>query len=289
MIVRWGVSRVIVTGCSGKLGRFVVPELQANGYEVLGIDRQRPAESAPSFMQLDLTDLGQVYGALKGAEAVVHLAAIAAPLGVPPELVFRNNVMSTFNVCEAAATLGLKRVVFASTDSTLGFPYASRCLLPEYVPVDEEHPLRPQDPYGLSKVVGEETCRSISRRTGITALALRFTYIAASSDYGERFPRFWEDDRRGPRNLWCYVDGRDAARACRLALEAPVEGFEALYIAAADSYMNVPTRELLEREYPELSDYAPGWGGFGSALSCAKAERLLGWRPEHSWRDEAPG
>ena len=282
------MAKIVVTGGSGKVGRFAVRELLAHGYDVLNVDQQRPAEPLCPFMKAGLTELGQVYGALRGAQAVIHLAAIPYPGGVPPEVVFGNNIMSTFNVVEAAIGLGLERVVFASSDSALGFPYASKRIVPEYVPVDEEHPVRPQDPYGLSKLVGEDICRAASRRSGMPTVALRFSWVNSPDEYVAHLPHVWDNPQLGPRNLWSYVDARDAARACRLALEARIEQFEAFHIAAADSYMNVPTPELFERHFPEVSRFAAGWGGYQSSLTCRKAEALLGYRPEHSWRDHVP-
>jgi nucleoside-diphosphate-sugar epimerase len=280
------MATIAVTGGSGRAGQYVIAELLAHGYSVRSIDRQAPQERVTPFHLVDLTDLGQVYGALAGTEAVLHLAAIPGPTGRPPEAVFGNNVTATFNVVQAAATLGLRRLVFISTDSTLGFPWATRRDWPDYVPVNEAHPQRPQDPYGLSKVVGEQICQAAHRRTGLSTVVLRSTHILAPDMYADWIGRQREDPQRGAFNLWSYVDARDLAVACRLALEVEPLGYEVCYVAAPETTSDVPSRELYARYYPEVASFAPTWGGNQSSLDCRRAREVLGWQPQHSWRQE---
>src|SRR4051794_33679580 len=161
--------RVVVTGGSGLAGRAAVAHLVEHGYTVGNVDLT-PGDSTLPFRRADLTDLGQTYGALRGAEAVVHLAAIPRPTFDVPEVVFRTNVMATFNVLEAASALGIRRAVIASSVSVLGFPFFERPLTPAYVPIDEEHPLLPQDPYALSKRLGEELSAGYARRGRISVV-----------------------------------------------------------------------------------------------------------------------
>ena len=281
--------KIAVTGGSGKAGRYTIRELLDHGHQATNLDRVAPEQPLCRTVRLDLADLGQVYGALVGHDAVVHLAAIPSPGGVPPEVVFHNNVMSTFNVVEAAVNLGLKRVVIAGSESALGFPFATHRIAPQYLPIDEEHPLLPQDPYGLGKIVVEDICRTATRRAGVPTLSLRFSWISPAEEYAKRFMPSWEDPERGKFNLWAYIDARDVGRSCRLAVEADTTGFEALYIAAADTFMNVPTRELVQRFFPEVTRLKEGWGGYQSTLDGAKAARLIGFVPQYSWRQVLPG
>jgi nucleoside-diphosphate-sugar epimerase len=266
---------VAVTGAAGKAGRAVVVELEERGHEVRRIDL------VPGGLVADLTDYGQTVDALRGAEAVVHLAAIPAPGVQPDEVTFRVNTASTYNVFAAAALLGLRRVVWASSETTLGLPFERE--RPRYAPIDEAHPLFPESTYALSKVISEEMARQFSRWSGIPFVGLRFSNIMEPHDY-ERFPTFWDDARLRSWNLWGYVDARDVAQSCRLGLEAAVSGAETFIVAAADTVMNRPSAELLAEVFPgvELRD---GVDEFGTLLSIENARRVLGYEPRISWRD----
>jgi nucleoside-diphosphate-sugar epimerase len=274
--------QVVVTGGSGVAGRAVVAHLIAHGCTVSNVDLA-PGDPAVAFRRVDLTDLGQTYGALRGAEAVVHLAAIPRPTFDVPEVVFRTNVMATFNVLEAASALGVRRVVMASSVSVLGFPFFERAFAPDYVPVDEEHPLLPQDAYALSKRTGEELSAGFARRGRISVVDLRFSWIHTPETFAAQLAPLWSDPAEGAKNLWSYIDTRDAAEAVRLALEVDLEGHDACFIAAADTFMPTPSRELVSHYYPSTI-MREGFGDHASLLSTAKAERLLGFRPRHSWK-----
>src|SRR5258706_3787021 len=173
--------RVVVTGANGRLGRVVVSLLLEQGMEVIGLDKEVARQPGASMVRVDLCDLGQVFGAMAGADAVIHLGAIPTPRGRPPELVYFNNVMSQFNVFEAAACLRISRVVSASSISAFGFPFQHRWSEPLYLPLDEAHPLLPQDAYGLSKATGEEIAAAYCRRTGASAASLRISTIVDDS------------------------------------------------------------------------------------------------------------
>jgi nucleoside-diphosphate-sugar epimerase len=284
------MGRIAVTGGSGKAGRAVVRDLLEHGHEVLNVDRVPSAESSGAdspapFLPADLTDYGQTLEALGGGEvlpgirAVVHLAAIPSPVHATPDVVFRNNVTSTHTVFAAAVRLGLERVVWASSETTLGLPFDRP---PDYAPIDERHELRPETSYALSKVLGEEMASQFSRWSGIPFLGLRFSNIMERADY-QRFPSFWDDPRLRKWNLWGYVDSSHVAQAVRCALEAEVGGAEAFIIAAADTVMRRPSRELMAEVFPGVP-VRDGLPEHGTLLGIDKARRLLGYEPEFTWR-----
>jgi nucleoside-diphosphate-sugar epimerase len=273
--------RVVVTGGSGKAGRAVVRDLVERGYDVLNADVVEP-EAAPSpFLKADLTDLGETFEVLRGAECVVHLAAIPAPGRRPEGETFRNNTVSTYNVFSAATSLGIRRVAWASSETTLGLPFDRE--QPAYAPIDEKHPLYPESSYALSKTISEEMARQFARTTGTTFAGFRISNIMEPPGDYEKFPSFQSDPQLRRWNLWGYVDARDVAQACRLGLEAGLDGAEVFIIAAADTVMEKESRDLMREVYPgvplrEVEERE-------TLLSIDKARRMLGYSPEHSWRD----
>lgn len=272
---------VVVTGGSGKAGRAVVRDLLEHDYQVLNVDLAPSRDARAPFLRAELTDLGQTFEALKNADAVVHLAAIPAPGLQTDEITFRINTTSTYNVFSAATALGLERVVWASSETTLGLPFDKE--QPSYAPIDEQHPLYPQSSYALSKVLGEEMARQFSRWSGVPFVGLRFSNIMEPEDY-QRFPGFWNDPLKRKWNLWGYVDARDVAQSCRLGLEAVIQGAEVFIIAAADTVMKQPNRELMAQVFSQVP-LREGTGDFETLLAIDKARRLLGYSPQHSWRD----
>jgi nucleoside-diphosphate-sugar epimerase len=276
------MKNIIVTGGSGKAGRAIIADLLAYGYQVRSVDLVRPTETRVPTLVADLTDLGQTFEVLSGADAVVHMAAIPAPGIRTEEVTFQTNLLSTYNIFQAAVTLGLQRVVWASSETTLGLPFDRE--QPAYAPIDEQHPLYPESSYALSKVLGEEMARQFHRWSGIPFVGLRFSNIMESQQY-QAFPTFWQDARLRKWNLWGYVDARDVAQSCRLGLEAGIQGAESFIIAAADTVMNRPNRELMAEVFPGVPLRADT-GDFETLLSIAKARRLLGYNPQHSWRDQ---
>lgn len=278
--------KVVVTGGSGKAGRAVVRELLEHGHEVLNVDLVPSRETDAPFLPADLTDYGQALEALSGAEvlagieAVVHLAAIPAPDKGTPDQVFRTNMLSTSTVFSAAMRLGLRRVVWASSETTLGLPFAQP---PEFAPVDEAHPLRPESAYSLSKVLGEEMARQYHRWSGIPFVGLRFSNVMEREDYAEF--ETWQDDPAVRRwNLWGYVDESHVGQSARLGLEADVRGAEAYVIAAADTVMRRPSRELMAAEFPGVP-VREDLPKHGTLLGIDKARRKLGYDPSFSWRE----
>lgn len=275
-------KKILVTGGTGKAGRWVVAELREHGYQVTNVDL-RPSTDVPTF-QADLCDLGQVYGMVEGQEAIVHLAAIPWPGEHPPEVVFRNNVMSTFNILQAARTLGVRKVVLAGSESALGFPFATHPITPHYLPIDEEHPLLAQDAYGLSKIMLEELGRGFVRRDpGMSIISLRFSYVIPPTDYITELRQAWADPANNSFNLWGYVDARDVARACRLAVELPGTGFDAFFVAATDTLMREPTLDLVERFFSGVERIAADFGGRASPLDGHHAREALGFTPQYTW------
>lgn len=274
--------KVVVTGGSGLAGRAVVSHLVAHGHEVTNADIVPSAGAAP-FRRVDMNDLGQVYGVVSGADAVIHLAAIPRPTLDVPEVVFRTNTMATYNVLEASSALGVPRVVYASSVSVIGFPFFQRPVPPEYVPIDEAHPRLPQDAYALSKYVGEELAAGFARRGQLSVVSLRFAWIHTPETFAAEVAPLQANPVAGASNMWAYIDSRDLAESFRLALAAEVDGHDACFVAAADTFMPIPSRQLVEEFYPSTV-MRDGFGEYDALVSSAKAERLLGFRPAHSWR-----
>jgi nucleoside-diphosphate-sugar epimerase len=279
--------RVLVTGGSGRLGQWVGRDLRDHGHEVVSVDRFLPASREPGihYRQVAMDDLGQVVGAAAGCDALVHLAAIPAPYSHPDEVVFRNNVGATYHALQAAMTVGIGRAVIASSASAYGMAWARPTFPPRYAPLDEDHPFIVRDPYALSKETDERTAEMFVRRCGMTVLAFRFHWIALPGQARRRADEAGDRPEWDTTNLWGYVDVRDAARACRVGLEAAVTGFHAFNITANDTLRHEPTEELLRTLLPETELRRP-LPGNASAWSNAKAREVLGFVPAHSWRDE---
>ncbi|MEV8271769.1 NAD(P)-dependent oxidoreductase [Microbacterium sp. NPDC077184] len=279
--------RIALTGSSGKLGTVVARELRAAGHDVIGMDVA--GTRAPGFLQVDLTDYGQVVDAFAGlgdrgdgVDAVVHLGAIPAP-GLRSEVAtFHNNMTATFNVFWAAVRLGIRRIVYASSETVLGLPFD---VPPPYVPVDEEYAPRPESVYSLVKTLEERMADELVRwHPDLSITALRFSNVMVPEDYAA-FPSFDADADIRKWNLWGYIDARDGAQAVERALTSAPVGFDTFIIAAADTVMTRPNGELLDEVFPDV----PRRGEVGTnetLLSIDKARRLLGYAPQHSWRDE---
>jgi nucleoside-diphosphate-sugar epimerase len=274
-------QRVCVTGANGQAGRAVVRNLLDHGYEVAATDITGTRDNG--LLRADLTDYGQALEVLHGADAVVHLANIPAPGLATPAVTFNANMTMNFNVFQAAASLDLSRVVWASSETTLGLPFD---VPPRYAPVDEDHYPVPTTTYALSKVASETTAGHIAQWSGIPFVALRFSNIMSPADY-ERFPAAWAYPLARRWNLWGYIDERDAAAACRLALEVPAEavaGSPSFIIAAADTVMDRPSADLLAEVFPGV-ELTRDVGKFGTLLAIDRAREVLGFEPRHSWRD----
>jgi nucleoside-diphosphate-sugar epimerase len=280
---------VLVTGANGRLGSAVVDEFASHGIDVVAVDRTPlpTRTSAARFHHLEGNDLAGLVSAMQGCSGVVHLAAIPHPVEGKEEVVFGNNTGATFAALQAAVMAGITRVVIASSVSAYGTAWSAEPTTFDYVPVDEDHPMRNADPYGLSKEVDERTAEMFSRRAPMTVVALRFHWLATPEEQQERVRTQPEEgSAEDLRVLWGYVDVRDAARACRLALEAAADqslGFVPINIVAADVLAKRPLKQLLASHAPhvqvraELDETA---GGF----SIDRAREVIGWEPQHSWR-----
>ena len=272
--------RIVVTGGSGKGGAWVVRELRERGHDVLNVDARHDGSAFGLCLLADLTDLGQTQDALSGAEAVVHFAVIPAPELRPEGETFRNNAMSTYNVFAATVAHGVRRVVWASSETVLGLPFDTP---PLFAPIDETIEPRPESSYALSKLVGETMAAQFARRTGTTFVGLRISNIMEPPDY-TLFPTYWEDARLRMWNLWGYVDARDVAAAARLGLEADVDGAEVCIVAASDTVMTRPSADLMAEVFPTVPLRRPV-SGRETLLSIDRARRVLGYEPAHRWED----
>lgn len=285
--------RIAVTGGSGKLGRTVIAVLSQAGHDVVNLDFV--GEPGDSFMRVDFTDFGETIDALFGEndhstgdaqvaiptfDAVVHLAAIPAPGLQSGVATFHNNILCTFNVFQAARRAGIKNIVYASSETVLGLPFDTP---PPYIPVDEEYPARPESIYSLVKHLEEQMAIELVRwDPTLKVIALRFSNVMDPSDY-VAFPSYDADPTLRKWNLWGYIDGRDGAQAVLKALELDVTGFDCFIIAASDTVMSRSNAELVAEVYPDVV-IKRDLGEHDTLLSIAKARRILGYEPQHSWR-----
>jgi nucleoside-diphosphate-sugar epimerase len=286
MSMTFPTMRIALTGGSGKLGRTVLERLRSEGHEVLNLDRD--GTRGAGFLRIDLTDYGQVLDVFSGVDdqatgfdAVVHLGAIPAPGIVPDVATFHNNMLSTYNVFQAARRAGIRRIVYASSETVLGLPFDTD---PPYIPVDEEYPARPESTYSLVKHLEEQMAIELVRWDPLLSItALRFSNVMDPDDYAG-FDAFQGDATLRKWNLWGYIDGRDGAQAVLKALQSAPPGFDRFIIAAADTVMRRPSAELAAEVFPHVR-VTRAVPGTDTLLSIDKARRLLGFSPEHSWQD----
>ena len=277
------MSRIVVTGGSGKLGRAVVADLTEHGNEIINVD----VAADRSALKIDLTDYGQTVEALAGiddrydkVDAVVHLAAIPAPGITANAATFHHNITATYNVFAAAKAAGITNVVWASSETVLGLPFETP---PPYLPVDEEYPARPESRYSLAKHLEEAMAAQFCRwNPQLKMVGLRFSNVMEPGDYAE-FPSFDDDARKRHWNLWGYIDARDGAQAVRKALAYQATGVEVFIIANADTVMSRSSASLAAEVFPSVK-ITKDLGEHETLLSIDKARRLLGYEPAHSWR-----
>jgi UDP-glucose 4-epimerase len=299
------MTRAAVTGGSGKLGRAVVRDLLDHGYDVVNLDTTPPRDADAGFLQVDLTDYGQVVDALTTndglagpVDAVVHLAAIPAPGMRANAATFANNVPATYNVFAAARAAGITNVVWASSETVLGLPFAPSDRPattldrtegghpPPYIPVDEDYPARPESTYSLGKHLEEQMAAQFCRwDPALKMIGLRFSNVMEPHDYAA-FPSFDADPRSRIWNLWSYIDARDGAQAVRRALEFDGTGTEVFVIANADTVMSRSSAGLAAEFFPDVP-VRKELGEHETMLSIDKARRVLGYEPRHSWRTGA--
>ena len=276
--------KIAITGGSGKLGKLVVQHFSDQGYDVRNIDQRFPEYVEGRDLYVDLNNLGEVYGALEGCDAVLHTAAIPVAYRYPNERTFANNTISTYNILEAASSLGIKRAIISSSESSYGLVFAVNPFEPQYVPMDEDHPQLVQDSYGLSKIVNEATADMFYRRTGMQVVSFRLGNVIDPEGYKE-FPSWIRDpDLRAPI-LWSYIDARDAAVAMELAIQAEGLGSIALNLANDETSMDLPSAELMKRVYPDV-EIREELETYQTLLDNRRAKETLGWQPRHRWREE---
>jgi len=275
---------IALTGGSGKLGSQVLLSLREAGHTVVNLDR---AARRNEGISVDLTDYGQVADALlgidgvhEGIDAVVHLGAIPAPGILTDVATFHNNMLSTYNVFQAARRAGVKRIVYASSETLLGIPFD---IDPPYLPIDEEYDSRPESTYAMVKHLEEEMAQKLVRwDPELSITALRFSNVMSSEDYAE-FPSYDSDAMLRKWNLWGYIDSRDGAQAVLLALDKALPGFEAFIVANSDTVMSRPNDELVAEVFPGV-EIRRDLGVNDTLLSIDKARRMLGFEPRYSWR-----
>ena len=295
--------RVFFTGGAGKAGRHAIAHLTAQGHQVTNIDLVKLDQPGVKSLQVDLTDAGQVFNAMQayadysdldsGAgmrtyDAVVHFAAIPAILFRPDNETYRINVMSTYNVIDAAVRLGIRKIIFASSETTYGVCFADGEVKPLYLPVDEEHPVVPPDSYALSKVVNEVTGRSYQKRSGFDIYALRINNVIEPHDYEQNFPAFMANPALRRRNVFAYIDARDLGHMVDCCLRTDGLGYEVFNVSNDDMSVNITTDEVIARFYDGVP-VKKAMGRNETFYSSEKAKRMVGFRPRHSWRDVLEG
>jgi nucleoside-diphosphate-sugar epimerase len=271
---------ILVTGGQGRLGRAVIAQLTERGDQIVSVDRLPGASRIA-----DVTDVGQMLDAMRGCEAVIHCAAIPSPEAHAAEVIFATNVTGTFAVLQAAKLSGIRRVAMASSLSALGGAWADPPHPPRYVPVDEAHPLEVEDPYGLSKIANELTAEMFHRQTGMTIAALRFGWILSAVEAAREAEAFANDPLRNRAGLWSYIDERDAARACTLAIDTTDYGYAVMNVIGHDTIATMPTMDAIARFAPEV-EVRSRIEGFASPFSFERARELIGFEPRYSWRDQ---
>jgi nucleoside-diphosphate-sugar epimerase len=276
------MKTIAVTGGSGKLGTQVVKELRQQ-FQVVSLDHRLSDQLHVKQIQVDLNDFGQVVGALHGADAVIHLAAIPAPLGFTNSYIFANNSVAGYHILEAASILGIRKVVMGSSESSYGFAWAPRRFSPNYLPLDEDHPQQPQECYGLSKIVNEITAAMFHRMNGMEVVSLRFSTIVSPEEY----PRMdTKNPERHKHTLWSYIDIRDAVSACLASLETEEQGAVCLNVTSNDTLSDWETERLLDRFYPDVTDRRLTFRGREAIVSNQRAKDVLRWSPQYSWTNQ---
>jgi len=281
-------KRIIVTGGSGKAGHWIVKHFIEEGYDVINVDTRRPAVAQCRTIVADLTQLGQVItsfsrhgsGNRTPYDGVIHMAAIPRPHDNPNEEVFRINSLATYNVLEACGLLGIKKAVVASSESSYGFAFSDQPFDPKYLPIDEAHPQLPEDTYGLTKIVNEATAAMFHRRDGTQILSFRIGNVVCPEDYAVLKKRLSHPEDRA-RIFWSYIDSRDLAIACQLAIEKDGLGCEAVIVASDNTSSKYPTKQLLKRFLPGVKKFTRPLPGRTALISNARLKEILGWKQEH--------
>ncbi len=291
--------RIIFTGGSGKAGRHAIAYLVAQGHQVTNLDLVPLGMEGVPDLIVDLTDAGQVFNALHAYrwfdeldagtgvpkyDAVVHFAAVPRILVVPDNETYRVNVLSTYNVLDAAAKFGIPKVIFASSETTYAVCFWDGMKLPDYLPVDEDHPTVPQDSYAMSKVVNEVTARSFQARTGADVYGLRINNVIEPHEYAQNFPAYVADPALRRRNIFAYIDARDLGHMVDRCLKTDGLGFEIFNVSNNDLSIGLTAAQTIEQFYPGVP-VTKQMGEHETFYANDKAKRLVGFSPKHGWRD----
>ena len=273
--------KILVTGASGRIGRYVERELVQANHDVTSADLVSPSERGCRFLRADLTNAGEVYQALAiaKAEAVIHLGAWANASVVPGTRTYGDNVQSTFNLFQACADLGIQRVVSASSAQVYGFAKTP----PVYVPVDEAHPLRPANCYALSKMAGEQAAGYFVARFGMEILSFRFMGVRTPEEMSPGIDRMIADPASGTSVLWTRTDARDAAQACRLAAEVEAVEPGPYNITGSCTVLPKQTVTLVKRYFGDDTELRGHLPDNVSPLRCTRAEGAFGYQPRFVW------
>jgi nucleoside-diphosphate-sugar epimerase len=286
-----GAMRILLTGARGKVGAAAVHALIEAGHDVTGCDRGAPVyeggDTGAHYVQADLTDAGDAFAVVRGHDAVIHAAAIPEPTQNSPHTVFRNNLMATFNVAEACVRLGVVRLVNLSSETVPGMGFAERPFHAPYAQIDEALPNRPQDPYALAKLFGEQLMDAAIARSDLRAISIRPTWVQWEGNYARSLGGWLRDPLAGPpsQSFWSYIDAYDLADALRLAAESELPGHEVVYIASPDNAAGRPLAKLIAHHYDTAVEVRELPREDAGGISIAKARRLLGYSPTRSWRD----
>ncbi|OIQ27617.1 MAG: nucleoside-diphosphate-sugar epimerase [Alphaproteobacteria bacterium MedPE-SWcel] len=289
--------RILFTGGSGKAGRHAITYLLAQGHRVVNVDVTPLDLPGVDNRLADMTDAGQMHDVMHawagydemedhpsppGFDAVVHFAAIPRLLMKSDNECYRINTIGTYNVIDAALKAGIRKVVFASSETTYGVCFAAGARKPLYLPVDEEHPVVPEDSYAMSKVANEVTAQCFQRRTGADIYGLRINNVVEPHEYKANFPAYMADPDLRRRNIFAYIDARDLGQMVERCLQTDGLGFQIFNVANRDHSVNLTTAEIIERYYQDIpaAEMAP----HETFYSIRKAEEMLGFAPEHNWR-----
>lgn len=290
--------RVLFTGGSGKAGKHAIAYLVAQGHRVLNVDLTPIEMDGVDNRIADITDAGQIYdimsgyagldelGTGKGApkfDAVVHFAAIPRILVKSDNECFRVNTLGTYNIIDAAVKFGIRKIIFASSETTYGVCFSDSDRKPDYLPVDEDHPTVPEDSYAMSKVVNEVTARSFQRRTGFDIYGLRINNVIEPHEYEANFPAFMQEPGLRERNIFAYIDARDLGHFVDRCLKTDGLGYEVFNVANDNHSVALPTSEIISQFY-EGVPVKKEIGEEETFYSNTKAKELLGFAPQHDWR-----